>query len=104
MFSKRAIPEESRKIFEDATTGPLRDIKNNKYDAQHRIYNEAANEIFESFLFRNGIDETRLTPSHARKLLQEVFESSDPRIRNYNMRLWLREIMRRVPRSPRGNE
>ncbi|MEJ0078197.1 MAG: hypothetical protein WDO17_22705 [Alphaproteobacteria bacterium] len=45
-----------------------------------------------------------MTPEQARKFLDDVKRSSDPRIRPFNMRLYMREIMYWMRRGPRGRE
>jgi hypothetical protein len=75
----------------DATSGPLEDITVNKWSSEHAAYNKAVDDAFKSFLERNNIpkDEAwRLTPAQAEEFLDEVFYSSDPRIRNFNRRIW----------------
>jgi len=102
VFAKRPLPAETRKVFEESTTGRLHDLNNNRYDGDHRRYNKFMNEYFDEFMERNNINATSMTPDHARAFLQEVMESRDPRIRGFNMRLWMREIMRRI--RPRGQD
>ena len=40
----------------------------------------------------------------ARKFVDEVKRSTNPRVRNLNMRIYMREIMYWLRRIPRGNE
>jgi hypothetical protein len=97
---------ETRKVFEKTTTGPLLDSRSNRgYDREHRIYNQAVDELFTDFKARNGFQKNiEVLPDHAERFLSEVFDSKDSRIQRMNMRFILREIMRRVPSFPRGNE
>jgi hypothetical protein len=104
LFDKKPFPEDTRNVFEQATTGPLHDERSNKFDKPHRIYNEAVTNHFNNFVERNQIEVQQMTPDQARQFLKEVQESRDPRIRNYNMRMLLREILKRVPFRSRGNE
>jgi hypothetical protein len=106
IFNKYPLPEETRKVFDNATTGPLRDRTSNLNDRMHRLYNQAVDEHFRSFIQRNKIDVGRMTPLQAHQFLNELLDSTDPRIRTFNMRLWMREIraiLRRFP-PPRGSE
>jgi phytoene/squalene synthetase len=85
----------------DSTSGPLEDITANRWSPEHKAYNDAVDEAFKSFLERNNIPSEkteRLTPAQAEEFLDEVFYSSDPRIRSFNMRIW-REAFRYWRRS-----
>jgi hypothetical protein len=104
VYGRLPLPPETRRVFDEATTGRLHDIRSNQYDSFHRNYNEAVAELFERFVETNKINVERMTADEARRFLKEVLESRDSRIRNFNMRLWFRDIMRRLPRGPRGNE
>lgn len=46
----------------------------------------------------------QMTPDQARNFVSQIQESRDTRIRGFNMRLQLREIMFWLRRTPRGNE
>jgi hypothetical protein len=108
LFDNKDDPfrSETRKIFESTTTGPLLDSRSNKgYDREHRIYNQAVDALFNDFKLRNGIRKNiEVSPDHADQFLSEVMNSADSRIRRMNMRYILREIMRRIPSFPRGND
>jgi hypothetical protein len=101
-YRRRNLSLETKKVFEEATTGKLQDRTTNVFDKAHRNYNKAVDELFDRFLAKNGISEEQMSPDHARQLLKEVVTSSDPRIRNFNLRVWMREIVR-LPRF-RGND
>jgi hypothetical protein len=96
VYEKLPLPPETRKVFEEGKTGPLYDTRSNKYDTPHRQYNEAVANLFEEFVARNGIRIERMTPDQAQSFLSEVLGSQDPRIRNYNTLIQMREIMQRV--------
>jgi hypothetical protein len=104
LYDKLPIPDETRKVFDEAKTGRLYDSRSNKYDATHRIYNDAVTEHFKRFTNENNIQLERMTPEQARSFVDEVTRSQDPRVRNFNMRIQFREIMYRVFRGIRGNE
>jgi hypothetical protein len=59
-------------------------------------------KAFDRFKAKNGIARSEdVTPEQAKKFLEEVKRSSDPRIRNFNMRIYMREFqfyLRRIPR------
>ena len=92
-FKQYSLLPETQKVFVDATSGPLEDITANKWSPEHKAYNEAVDEAFKSFLKRNNINPEQLTPAQAEEFLDEVFYSSDPRIRRFNMRIW-RELFK----------
>jgi hypothetical protein len=104
VYAKRNLPPETRKVFEEATTGRLQHHRNNQYDESHRRYNEATDKAFDEYLRQRGITEEQMTPDHARDLLQNLLTSRDPSIRNHNMRMWFREILRTGPLRGRGSE
>lgn len=102
IFGKEPLPAETRAVLEKATTGRILDERNNRYDHDHRLYNLAVREHFDQFIEANAINVRRMTPNQAQEFLDGVLKSTDPRIRNYNTRLLMREIMRRV--RPRGGD
>jgi hypothetical protein len=104
LYDNLPLPPETREVFEEAKTGRLYDIQSNKFDAQHRRYNDAVSELFEDFAKRNGVQPERMTPDQARSFRGEVLTSQDPRIRNYNMLIQMREIMQRIFRRPLRSE
>jgi hypothetical protein len=100
-FDKYTLQPETRQVFVDATSGPLADTRANRWSSEHAAYNEAVDEAFISYLQRNNIpaDRTeRLTPAQAEEFVDEVYYSSDARIRSFNMRIW-REAFRYWQRS-----
>ena len=98
------LSPEARQTFENATTGRLNDPTSNTYDRMHREYNRAAREAFEDFLERNHIRPEEMTSEQARSFLQELKASREPRIRQFNMRLWLRESLHSLRRGLIGRE
>ena len=102
VYKNRRLSDEARKVFEETTTGRLEDKRLNVFSSSHRAYNKAVNEEFDRFLTKNNITEEQITPDHARQLLSEIVASRDPRIRNFNMRIWMRQLFRGG--RLRGNE
>lgn len=94
---------ETRKVFEQSVTGPLHG-EAHKNSKEHSIYNDAVREHYDRFLRDNGIGSEQMSPDHARKLVDEVKRSGDPRIRGLNMRIYMREIMYYLRRTPRIEE
>lgn len=76
----------------------------NRWDAPHRVYNEAVKDLLDLFLSTNGIQEQQMTPDQARSFLKEVTESNDPRIRNFNMKIRFREFLYRLRTGIRRGE
>jgi hypothetical protein len=102
VFKKYNLPEDTRKVFEQARSGPLYDTRSNKWDKEHRIYNDAVEERFDEFKGKRKIRVEQMTPAQARTFLGEVYSSTDMRIRNYNMAIQMREIMFRILRGRGG--
>ena len=102
IYEKEPLKPETRRVFEDATIGPLRAQRHN-YGEGHPEYNKAAYELFNRFKAENGIRSEDMEPQQARKLLDEIRGSSDPRIRNLNWRIIMRELRYYIRRG-RGTE
>jgi hypothetical protein len=103
------LPQETQQVFEEeGKTGRLFDDRTNRYNADHRVYNNAVKDEFKRFITENNIQPERMTPDQARSFLGEVLGSKDPRIQNFNMRIQMRELIQRLLRRPpamfRGNE
>lgn len=94
VYKNRRLREDTRKVFEETTSGRLDDTRINMFDSSHRAYNKAVNEQFDRFLTKKSISEEQMTPQHAHEFLGEILTSRDPRIRNFNMRIWMRQILR----------
>ena len=78
VFGKRRLSADTRKVFEDTTTGRLDDKKLNVFDQSHRAYNKGVDQLVDQFLAKNGVTEEQMTPDHARQILSEVITSRDP--------------------------
>ncbi|WP_322516443.1 hypothetical protein SR870_02340 [Rhodopseudomonas palustris] len=109
VFSKWNLRPETRKVFEDATTGTLaRDSV--RFDPEgtpykhiwggvknlHREYNQGVAELGSRFLSENQITPESMTPSQARELLREIDISQDPRIRDFNRAMRMLRFIARV--------
>lgn len=106
VFQKYPLSAETRQVFEGATTGKLYYEGNNTWDRAHRVYRDAVDEHFSDFMQRNGIQPETMTPDQARNLIGEIESSVDPRVRNFNRAIRLREIINRIRSRAifRGNE
>jgi hypothetical protein len=101
LYRNEPLKPETRKVFEEGTTGPLYG-KAHRFDKAHQEYNEGVIDAFGRFKTKNGIARSEdVTPEQAKKFLDDVKTSSDPRIRGYNMRIYMQEFqfyLRRLPR------
>jgi hypothetical protein len=105
VFNKFDLSDEAKEVFENRTTGKLYNPRNNLWDIDHRAYNDAIEENFRRFLQQNGISPSSMTADQARLFVDQMLTSSDPRIRNYNMSIRMREFLFRLLRGPgRGRE
>lgn len=116
VFGRWDLSEETRRVFERSTTGSvprmlLRTTPDgvpqghfwSGRDGPHGQYNAAIKELGDAFLERNQIRPDQMTPDHARTMLREIRESSDPRIRQFNDTMRL--LKRLFPlRGGRGTE
>lgn len=116
IYGKWDLRPETRRVFEQATTGKLPSaflrttpdgvpIGNfwNGPNGAHHSYNQAVQELADRFLQENNITPESMTPNEARALLKEIRESRDPRIRDFNNGVrFLRRLFRL--RGGRGNE
>jgi len=101
LFEKEPLRPETLKVFEEAVTGPL-NAGPHRRDKDHDIYSDAVIERYRRFLDENRTRSEELTPDQARKFVDEVKRSSDPRIRGLNLRIYMREIMYWLRRGPRS--
>jgi hypothetical protein len=101
IYRNEPLKPETRKVFESATTDPLNG-DTHRYDKAHREYSKAVKEAFDRFKAENGIRSEDMTPEQAKKFLDTVRSSSDPRIRNYNMRILRRQLRFYIRRGGRG--
>jgi hypothetical protein len=93
-FEDVPLRQDTRNVFEHAVSGPLADPSANLFTTAHRAYNDAAMEAFTSFLQERNITSDEMTPGQAQEFLYEIFRSSDPRIREFNMRIFQERAIR----------
>jgi hypothetical protein len=107
-YSKMNFPPETRKIFDQSTSGELPKgrflvddsgiPKGHYWDGprgQHGQYNAAVKELMEAFMRDRNLTPETTTPDHARDILKAIRESEDPRIRDYTRMIrTLRQIFR----------
>jgi hypothetical protein len=109
-WSTLPLPADTRRVFDRAVSGPLAPKAwskrrntwlQHRYDAAHREYSAAVDELFQNYVRRHHIRSRRMTPEQAEKFIEAIHNSSDLRIRRYNEMI---KTLRRLYRSPRGNE
>lgn len=106
VFKAWDLPEETARVFDQATTGKLPlgrhevdgALTGHHWDEAHREYNRAVRELSGRFIKERNIDTSRMTPEQANDLLKEIRESEDRRIRDYNRSM---RILRRIFRGGR---
>ena len=103
IFEKMPLQPETKKVFENRTTGPLQDRTSNYFDKEHRLYNDAVGEELNKFMQEKVIRPEQMTPEQAGEFVDKIVKSGDPRIRGLNLRMYMRGIMRMMRRS-RGGE
>ncbi len=104
VYGKLPLSPETKKVFEGATTGPLPFYGWHEYDALHRAYNDAVEELINRFVQEQNIKPEQMTPDQARSVLGAVAESEEPRMRAYRemiKRMWM---FYRLRAGGRGNE
>ena len=104
VFRKHSLKPETAQVFEKARTGSLQAGRHG-WSTEHAAYNDAVEEAFQQFLAKNDIKPETMTPAQAQDFIYEVIGSRDPRIREFNLKIYRREIMyyiRRIP--PRATE
>ena len=104
VYRKFPLPEETRKVFDKATTGPLPFFGWHQYDDLHRLYNNAVEELMNRFMKEHSIQPEQMTPDHARGVLRAIAESEDLRIRAYRAMLQHMGRLYRLRSGTRGSE
>ena len=86
IYKSLGVPDETLKVFREASTGPL--IKgDHENDTAHRRYSDVVQKVINKWLRRNGIDPKQMTPAQARALVGHVLEHRHPTIRRYHEKL-----------------
>jgi hypothetical protein len=111
IFDTWDLPPETRRIFNSATTGSLDGYIRtrpdgtpigNFWNGPHMQYNDAVGELADRFLSENSITPSEMTPGNAMDLLQQIRESADPRIRDFNNILRTLRRLRMLRIGPRS--
>jgi hypothetical protein len=93
LYRKLPLPDDTRKVFENATTGPLYYEGNNAWDEAHRTYRQGVEDEFRKFVKDNGIYIEEMTPDQARSFLKRLEETGDTRVRSFNRMVRMRELI-----------
>ncbi len=104
IFKNEPLLPDTRRAFDRATTGPIPGGHN--YGDGHNKYNEAVREQYDKWKAQNNIKCETMTPKQAEDFVRQVKQSTDPRVRDFNNRIYQRIMngaMRRYT-GPRGNE
>lgn len=111
IFDSWDLSPETRRVFNGATTGSLDGYIRthpdgtpigNYWNKRHREYNSAVGELADRFFSENEITPGQMTPDHALELLQQIRESEDPRIRDFNGMLRTLRRLRMLRIGPRS--
>jgi len=104
VYEKEPLKPETKKVFDNAISGPLADNSVNRWNAEHRKYNDAVQETFNAFLQKNNIAPQQMTPEQAQQLVEEVLGSPDPRIRGLKTKIMRQMLRYFLLRGPRGGD
>jgi hypothetical protein len=99
VYSKLPFREETRKVFDEAKTGRLYGQRHGQ-SKEHDTYSDAVREHMDRFMAENGVSPESMTPDQARSFVDQIKRSRDPRIREFNMKIYRREMLywfRRMP-------
>jgi hypothetical protein len=94
VYKNISLPPETRKIFDEATTGPIRLrassegglLRGHYWDGPngaHGQYSQAVHNLLAEYMVEHKIGAERMTPDQAGTFVEKVKQSQDPRIRNY---------------------
>lgn len=86
LWNKEPLPPDTRKVFDRNTTGPIPGGHN--YGDGHNRYNEAVKEMYEKWKDKNNIRCETMTPQQAQDFVDKVKKSDDPRIKDFNHRIY----------------
>jgi hypothetical protein len=110
IYNRYNFSEATRKVFSDATSGPLArqarsEMKTFRhvYDNAHRDYSRAVEDLLLRYMNDKMISAQQVTPDQAREILRAIRQSDDLRIQRY---LQMIKTLGRIFRlhGVRGNE
>jgi hypothetical protein len=97
-------PNDARSVFHNARTGPVAGGHN--YGDGHAAYNRGVNDLWNKYLTDNKIDPSKLTKLQAEDFVRQVKNCPDPRVRDFNLRIYkkfIRAGLQRMPVRPAGD-
>src|SRR5208282_4079581 len=96
VLKKFNLRKDTRKVLEDAMSGPLADPTVNWFTREHRIYNDAVEKALREFLVENGLtDDEQMTPEQADVFYRRIRGSNDPVIGGLNRKI-IRQRLRYI--------
>jgi hypothetical protein len=100
LWRSEPLPAATRQVFDRATTGPIPGGHN--FGDGHKPYNDAVGEKYEQYKAQNKIKCESMTPQQAQNFVNQVRASTDPRIRDFNQRIYARITQGAMSRIPGG--
>lgn len=92
LFQRFGLSAEARKALDRGVTGRLRAEKHG-WSVEHHEYNKAVREKLSRFLRDNKIRPESMTANEATEFRERILRDQDPRIRNFNLKIYRREIL-----------
>jgi len=92
LFQRFGLSAEARKVLDRGVTGRLRAEKHG-WSVEHHEYNKAIREKLSRFLRDNKIRPESMTANEATEFRERILRDQDPRIRNFNLKIYRREIL-----------
>jgi hypothetical protein len=103
IYTKMPLSDEARKVFDEAKTGRLRAQRHGR-SKDHDVYNDAIKQKLEEYLAARNIHPEAMTGDQAREFVGEVLRSRDPLIRDFNLKIYRRELQYHLRRAPRRSD
>jgi hypothetical protein len=111
---KYPFSDETRRVFDSATSGPIGFRATSESGAllghywdgsngAHKAYSDAVDSLLKDYMSSQNILPEQMTADQARSFLLEIELSQDPRIRDYNNTIRLLRFLRTL-RVGRGTE
>jgi HK97 family phage portal protein len=92
LMKRFELSQEARRVFGREVTGSLYG-SNHGWSREHSEYNRAVIESFRDYINENSISSREMTSEQAEDFSNKIKNSDDPRIRNFNMRILIMEIV-----------
>lgn len=103
IYSKKAFPEETRRVFDEAKTGRLHAERHGR-SKDHDVYSDVVRQRLDEYLGARNIIPENMTPDQVRDFVKDVLRSRDPRIRDFNLKIYRRELQYHIRRGPRRSD